>query len=178
MLIVRFQINFVPVCLFLLSGNFLPPGSGSASGSSFVWTPMRIQDPDTDPRYNQCGSTSLTRIHSVGVRALIPFIFVFFIFRRCNTHFCWLCGEKLPAGNPYSHFNLLGGACYGALFQVGVLATNPYSHFNLLGGACFRALFQVGLPCNLCSHLKGQSNKIEIGLQFFLHNLNLPGLLN
>ena len=152
MLIVRFQINFVPVCLFLLSGNFLPPGSGSASGSSFVWTPMRIQDPDTDPRYNQCGSTSLTRIHSEGVRALIPFIFVFFIFRRCNTHFCWLCGEKLPAGN-------------------------PYSHFNLLGGACFRALFQVGLPCNLCSHLKGQSNKI-FGLQFFLHNLNLPGLLN
>eukprot|EP00090_Calanus_glacialis_P004158 TRINITY_DN13072_c0_g1_i1.p1 TRINITY_DN13072_c0_g1~~TRINITY_DN13072_c0_g1_i1.p1 ORF type:complete len:850 (+),score=253.12 TRINITY_DN13072_c0_g1_i1:36-2585(+) len=36
---------------------------------------------------------------------------------RCNTHFCWLCGLKLPQVNPYTHFNVQGGKCFGALFQ-------------------------------------------------------------
>ena len=36
---------------FLLSGNYLPPGSGSVQRST------QIQHPD--PHYNQCGSTSL-----------------------------------------------------------------------------------------------------------------------
>jgi len=36
---------------------------------------------------------------------------------RCNTYFCWLCGDKLPQTNPYTHFNALGGNCYGALFE-------------------------------------------------------------
>eukprot|EP00092_Neocalanus_flemingeri_P032850 GFUD01035727.1.p1 GENE.GFUD01035727.1~~GFUD01035727.1.p1 ORF type:complete len:851 (+),score=264.61 GFUD01035727.1:38-2590(+) len=36
---------------------------------------------------------------------------------RCNTNFCWLCGLKLPQANPYTHFNVQGGKCYGALFQ-------------------------------------------------------------
>lgn len=36
---------------------------------------------------------------------------------RCSTNFCWLCGVKLNAQNPYSHFNVVGGNCFGALFQ-------------------------------------------------------------
>merc|ERR1719500_116465 len=36
---------------------------------------------------------------------------------RCNTHFCWLCGARLPQVNPYTHFNVQGGKCFGALFQ-------------------------------------------------------------
>jgi len=36
---------------------------------------------------------------------------------RCNTHFCWLCGDRLPQVNPYTHFNVQGGKCFGALFQ-------------------------------------------------------------
>ena len=35
---------------------------------------------------------------------------------RCSTNFCWLCGIKLAASNPYHHFNT-GGPCFGALFQ-------------------------------------------------------------
>ena len=35
---------------------------------------------------------------------------------RCTTNFCWLCGIKLAASNPYHHFNA-GGPCFGALFQ-------------------------------------------------------------
>ena len=36
---------------------------------------------------------------------------------RCSTNFCWLCGEQIRASNPYAHFNVVGGNCYGALFQ-------------------------------------------------------------
>jgi len=36
---------------------------------------------------------------------------------RCNTNFCWLCGSRLPQTNPYTHFNIEGGKCFGALFQ-------------------------------------------------------------
>lgn len=36
---------------------------------------------------------------------------------RCNTHFCWLCTSRLPATNPYSHFNVPGSKCFGTLFQ-------------------------------------------------------------
>ena len=35
---------------------------------------------------------------------------------RCSTNFCWLCGVKLAASNPYHHFNA-GGPCFGQLFQ-------------------------------------------------------------
>ena len=37
---------------------------------------------------------------------------------RCGTNFCWLCGKRLDKQNPYSHFNIVGGDCFGALFQV------------------------------------------------------------
>jgi E3 ubiquitin-protein ligase RNF14 len=49
---------------------------------------------------------------------------------RCSTHFCWLCGEKLNQGNPYLHFNVMGGNCFGALFQgVDPLAQEPEEDF-------------------------------------------------
>ena len=38
---------------------------------------------------------------------------------HCNSHFCWLCGQKLSQQNPYSHFNFHIGAssCAGKLFD-------------------------------------------------------------
>jgi len=36
---------------------------------------------------------------------------------RCSTNFCWLCGDKLPQANPYTHFNIMGNGCFGALFE-------------------------------------------------------------
>ncbi|KAI5477490.1 E3 ubiquitin-protein ligase RNF14 [Pseudohyphozyma bogoriensis] len=35
---------------------------------------------------------------------------------RCNTHFCFRCGGRLP-GNPYEHFSVQGGSCYNKLFD-------------------------------------------------------------
>ena len=39
---------------------------------------------------------------------------------QCRTHFCYLCGAWLPPGNPYGHFNGLGGkgACYMRLWEL------------------------------------------------------------
>ena len=36
---------------------------------------------------------------------------------KCNTFFCYICGAKLPAQNPYSHFSVRGGDCYQLLFE-------------------------------------------------------------
>jgi len=36
---------------------------------------------------------------------------------KCGTHFCYLCGNKLPNINPYSHFSLTGGECFNQLFE-------------------------------------------------------------
>ena len=41
----------------------------------------------------------------------------FFDFFRCGTHFCYLCCNKLPSINPYSHFSLTGGECFNQLFE-------------------------------------------------------------
>jgi hypothetical protein len=38
-------------------------------------------------------------------------------FSRCRTFFCYLCGDKLPTENPYSHFSDLGVNCYNKLFE-------------------------------------------------------------
>ena len=38
------------------------------------------------------------------------------VFFRCNTFFCYLCGAKLPAQNPYGHFSEFGD-CYQQLFE-------------------------------------------------------------
>ena len=35
---------------------------------------------------------------------------VFFV--SCHTHFCYLCGDRLPQANPYSHFNTLDAKCF------------------------------------------------------------------
>jgi E3 ubiquitin-protein ligase RNF14 len=35
---------------------------------------------------------------------------------RCRSHFCWLCSAVLSQGNPYLHFNVVSGGCFGRLF--------------------------------------------------------------
>lgn len=37
---------------------------------------------------------------------------------KCQQHFCYRCGSKLQAGNPYKHFSTPGGRCYSKLFDV------------------------------------------------------------
>jgi hypothetical protein len=32
---------------------------------------------------------------------------------RCNTHFCWLCREKLNQEKPYDHFKDPFSGCFG-----------------------------------------------------------------
>jgi len=36
---------------------------------------------------------------------------------KCKQHFCYRCGSKLEAGNPYAHFSK-PGRCYHKLFDV------------------------------------------------------------
>ena len=36
---------------------------------------------------------------------------------KCQQHFCYRCGSKLQAGNPYKHFSTPGGRCYSKLFD-------------------------------------------------------------
>ena len=37
---------------------------------------------------------------------------------KCKQHFCYRCGSKLQASNPYEHFSRPGGGCYYKLFDV------------------------------------------------------------
>ncbi|PFH50738.1 hypothetical protein AMATHDRAFT_144371 [Amanita thiersii Skay4041] len=37
---------------------------------------------------------------------------------KCGQHFCYRCGEKLSAGNPYAHFSTRGISCYYKLFDM------------------------------------------------------------
>jgi E3 ubiquitin-protein ligase RNF14 len=37
---------------------------------------------------------------------------------QCATHFCYLCGAWLEAGNPYQHFNKPGTSCYQKLWEL------------------------------------------------------------
>jgi len=37
---------------------------------------------------------------------------------QCDTHFCYLCGDWLDAGNPYQHFNRAGFPCYQRLWDM------------------------------------------------------------
>lgn len=37
---------------------------------------------------------------------------------KCMQHFCYRCAAKLDADNPYAHFSVKGGPCYGKLFDV------------------------------------------------------------
>ncbi|ESK85858.1 e3 ubiquitin-protein ligase rnf14 [Moniliophthora roreri MCA 2997] len=36
---------------------------------------------------------------------------------KCKAHFCYRCGEKLNAANPYKHFSTQGQRCYNQLFD-------------------------------------------------------------
>jgi len=38
---------------------------------------------------------------------------------KCKQHFCYRCGSKLQASNPYEHFSRPGTGCYSKLFDVG-----------------------------------------------------------
>ncbi|EJD04378.1 uncharacterized protein FOMMEDRAFT_167576 [Fomitiporia mediterranea MF3/22] len=37
---------------------------------------------------------------------------------KCNQHFCYRCGARLQASNPYAHFSIQGSECYGKLFDI------------------------------------------------------------
>lgn len=37
---------------------------------------------------------------------------------KCKQHFCYRCGSKLNASNPYEHFSTQGLACYSKLFDI------------------------------------------------------------
>ncbi|GAB7350278.1 hypothetical protein MBLNU459_g0919t1 [Dothideomycetes sp. NU459] len=37
---------------------------------------------------------------------------------QCNSHFCYLCGAWLDAGNPYQHFNKQGTGCFMRLWEL------------------------------------------------------------
>jgi len=36
---------------------------------------------------------------------------------KCKTHFCYRCGDRLQANNPYLHFSTPGHRCYSKLFD-------------------------------------------------------------
>lgn len=36
---------------------------------------------------------------------------------KCQAHFCYLCGSRLNAQQPYTHFNTPGGGCFNRLFD-------------------------------------------------------------
>jgi len=37
---------------------------------------------------------------------------------KCQQHFCYRCGDKLSASNPYEHFSTPGYRCFSKLFDV------------------------------------------------------------
>lgn len=37
---------------------------------------------------------------------------------KCQQHFCYRCGTKLSALDPYAHFSADGTGCYGKLFDI------------------------------------------------------------
>ncbi|KAJ3212767.1 E3 ubiquitin-protein ligase rnf14 [Entophlyctis luteolus] len=39
------------------------------------------------------------------------------ICKVCDVHFCYVCGDKLNASNPYAHYSTRGSQCYGKLFD-------------------------------------------------------------
>lgn len=36
---------------------------------------------------------------------------------KCGQHFCYRCGDKLHASNPYQHFSVPGLPCFSKLFD-------------------------------------------------------------
>jgi len=64
-----------------------------------------------------CQRTLSTRALSQRTRNNVTRFLNFPFFFRCNTYFCYLCGAKLPAQNPYGHFSIIGNECYQQLFE-------------------------------------------------------------
>lgn len=36
---------------------------------------------------------------------------------KCGQHFCYRCGVRIDAANPYRHFNTPGISCWSKLFD-------------------------------------------------------------
>lgn len=36
---------------------------------------------------------------------------------KCNTYFCWICGQKLNAQEPYLHYRDPGSKCFNMLYH-------------------------------------------------------------
>lgn len=54
---------------------------------------------------------------------------------RCGQHFCYLCSQKLIAGDPYIHFSTRGQGCYNKLFDDKDILDNewqPIEGFEML----------------------------------------------
>ena len=56
---------------------------------------------------------------------------------QCRTHFCYLCGSWLDAGNPYQHFNKAGTPCFQRLWELeeGDEGQAPQDGRGFVGGA-------------------------------------------
>jgi len=56
---------------------------------------------------------------------------------NCRTHFCYLCGSWLDAGNPYQHFNKSGTPCFQRLWELeeGDEGQRPGDGRGFVGGA-------------------------------------------
>ncbi|KZT74831.1 hypothetical protein DAEQUDRAFT_700902 [Daedalea quercina L-15889] len=53
---------------------------------------------------------------------------------KCKTHFCYRCGDKLQANDPYVHFSTPGHRCYSKLFDFQSIDDEwqPVEGFDLL----------------------------------------------
>lgn len=53
---------------------------------------------------------------------------------KCGQHFCYRCGDKLLASNPYQHFSTPGIPCFSKLFdyQSTELEWQPVEGFDAL----------------------------------------------
>ncbi|KAH7929072.1 hypothetical protein BV22DRAFT_1102654 [Leucogyrophana mollusca] len=53
---------------------------------------------------------------------------------KCKQHFCYRCGEKIQASNPYAHFSTPGLRCFSKLFDItsGEDEWQPMEAFELL----------------------------------------------
>lgn len=45
---------------------------------------------------------------------------------RCGQHFCYRCGDKIPASDPYLHFSTPGRPCFSKLFDYQSLDENEW----------------------------------------------------
>lgn len=44
---------------------------------------------------------------------------------RCLIHYCYRCGERIDAQDPYKHFSTKGNRCYNKLFDFEETTEEP-----------------------------------------------------